>query len=137
MVETLAAVSGKTAGPDHQVILRSGKHRFLADEPEQLHGGDTAPDPYSLLLAALISCTAITLKMYAARKGWPLDNAEVECRLLTSGSSALPEIERIIFLHGALSVEQKQRLLQIASACPVHKLLSSGISIHSCLKNSD
>ena len=123
-MELLASVAGQLTGPDYQVKITGGKHTFLADEPLSLQGADSGPDPYSLVLAGLVSCTAITLKMYASRKGWPLQNAEVECRLTKADAAARPEIERIIVLKGELSEEQRQRLLQIANACPVHKMLS-------------
>ena len=132
-MEVLASASGMLTGPDYQVRMESGKHRFLADEPEQFQGLDTGPDPYSLVLSGLVSCTAITLKMYAVRKGWPLENAEVECRLIKAEAASAPEIIRTISLKGELSEEQKQRLLQIASACPVHKMLSLGNAVHSSL----
>ena len=133
-MELLASAAGHLTGPDFQVQITSGNHSFLADEPFALQGADTGPDPYSLLLSALVSCTSITLKMYAGRKGWPLEDAEVECRLTRSDAAARPEIERVIILKGDLNEEQKQRLLQIASACPVHKMLSSGNTIHSRLE---
>ena len=128
-MELLASAEGRLTGPDYQVSLKSGKHQFLADEPLELQGADTGPDPYSLVLAGLIACTSITLKMYASRKDWPLENVHVECRLIRSTSGASPEIERHIALQGNLDEEQKQRLLQIANACPVHKLLVAGVQI--------
>jgi putative redox protein len=128
-MELLASASGHLTGPDYQVQITSGNHSFLADEPPAFQGADSGPDPYSLLLSALVSCTSITLKMYAARKEWPLEDAEVECRLTRADAAARPEIERLITLKGELNEEQKQRLLQIANACPVHKLLSAGMVI--------
>jgi putative redox protein len=130
-MEVLASASGMLTGPDYQVSLKSGNHQFLADEPLELQGADTGPDPYSLVLSGLVSCTAITLKMYAARKGWPLENAEVSCRLLKADVAARPEIERLISLKGDLSEEQRERLLQIANACPVHKMLTAENAIQS------
>lgn len=109
---------------------------MILDEPLHLQGGDTGPDPYSTVLSALIACTAITLKMYASRKGWPLENVDVQCRLLKTTSSAGLEIERIISLKGSLNEEQRLRLMQIANACPVHKLLSTGATIHSSAAGS-
>lgn len=132
-MEVLASASGGLTGPDYQVEIESGKHHFLADEPADLQGADTGPDPYSLVLAGLVSCTAITLKMYASRKGWPLENAKVECMLIKPEASSPPEIIRTISLKGDLSEEQKQRLLQIATACPVHKMLSRENAVHSSL----
>ena len=135
-MEILASASGSLTGPDYQVVLACGQHRLMADEPEHLQGGDTGPDPYSLVLAGLSACTVITLRMYASRKEWPLENAEVACRLVKANPGARPEIERSIVLHGHLSGEQKERLLQIANACPVHKMLSAENTISSRLDNS-
>jgi len=132
-MEVLASASGSLTGPDYQVRIESGEHLFLADEPVHLQGADTGPDPYSLVLSGLVSCTVITLKMYASRKGWPLENAEVECRLIKADAASAPEIIRGISLKGELSEEQKQRLLQIASACPVHRMLSRENKVHSSL----
>ena len=132
-MEILAEASGHPEGADFRTVVETGKHRLIIDEPLELLGGDTGPDPYSLVLAALISCTAITLKMYAGRKNWPLENAAVTCRLFRTQPGAPPEIERSIRLEGILDENQQERLLQIANACPVHKLLSVGTQIHSHL----
>jgi putative redox protein len=132
-MEVLASASGSLTGPDYQVRIESGKHLFLADEPDHLLGADTGPDPYSLVLSGLVSCTAITLKMYASRKGWPLENAEVSCRLIKTDAAARPEIDRLISLKGDLSEEQRERLLQIANACPVHKMLTAENAVQSRL----
>jgi putative redox protein len=130
-MQILSDASGESGKKNYEVLLESGKHRFLADEPEALGGLDSGPDPYALLLSSLIACTAITLKMYADRKQWPLENVRVECHLIATESSAKAIIERKIFLQGPLLDQiQKGRLLQIADACPVHKLLSAGASIH-------
>jgi putative redox protein len=134
-LEILANASGSTGKSGYQVPIDIGPHQLLSDEPEALGGDDAGPDPYSLVLSGLVACTAITLKMYAARKGWPLENAEVHCRLIKTDAAMRPEIERSILLKGSLDDEQKQRLLQIANACPVHKLLSAENSIRSNLVN--
>lgn len=132
-MELLATASGNLDGADFRTIVACGKHKLVIDEPISLLGGDTGPDPYSLVLSALVSCTAITLKMYASRKNWPLENVHVSCKLMREDNGLLPKIERIIQLIGNLDEEQKQRLLQIANACPIHKLLSAGSEIHSHL----
>ena len=136
-MEILANASGSIGLGVYQVLIEIGHHQLLADEPVTLGGEDAGPDPYSLVLSGLISCTAITLKMYASRKNWPLENSEVTCRLFQPQPGAPPEIERSILLKGNLSEDQQQRLLQIANACPIHKLLSAGVLVHSRLRDSE
>lgn len=114
---------------DFQVQLDDGMHKWLADEPESLGGRDTGPAPASLLLSSLGACTSITLKMYAKRKDWPLDAVRVVLSMTTGAEGTA--IDRNIVLSGALSAEQRERLLQIANACPVHKILTGAIRIES------
>src|SRR3990170_2839855 len=98
-----------------------GDHRLRADERTE-HGGDnTGPGPHELLLAALGSCTAMTLKVYAERKGWPLRDAHVT--LKGEHADGRFVITRHIALTGELDAEQRQRLIEMADKCPVHKTL--------------
>lgn len=102
-------------------------HAWTADEPPELGGGNTAPTPDRLILASLGACTAITLKMVATRRQWPLTGVEVELQLNPAGAPATGnDIVRIIRLDGELSDEQRAQLLRIANACPMHKLLKIG-----------
>lgn len=123
----MRAVSvGWAEGKLAQTIAVAG-HRLRADEEIDKGGEDTGAAPHELLLAALGACTAITLKVYAGRKGWPLKDVHVE---LTGAHSADGfQITREIALDGDLDAEQRQRLIEIADKCPVHKTLTGGISI--------
>ena len=121
----------------YAVALSDGAgHAWLADEPLDAGGADTGPTPEHLLLSALGACTSITLKMYAARKQWPLQEVRVELQFNPEGKpDAGTDIVRAIALQGPLSDEQRERLLQIANACPIHKVLSGEIRIASRLES--
>jgi uncharacterized OsmC-like protein len=122
-----------------------GPHHLLADEPKTSGGSDDGPDPYELLLSALGSCTNMTLRMYADRKKWPLQEIRValthsknhanDCINCEQPAAMLNRIDRRITLIGELSPEQRQRLLEIANLCPVHKSLTAGIDIQTELVN--
>ena len=119
--------------------IRAGRHKIIADEPLEAGGTDEGPGPYELLLGALGACTAMTLQLYARRKQWPLEKVEVslshdrlhaqDCEECLTKEGKITRIERYISLTGALSDEQKSRLLEIAQRCPVHRTLTSEISI--------
>lgn len=134
-------VSGGSSGLCQTISV--GPHQMLSDEPKGAGGNDQGPDPYELLLAALGSCTNMTLCMYAGRKGWPLKEARVlltysknyakDCIDCEQPTAMLDRIERRITLIGELTEEQRQRLLAIASLCPVHRTLTSKIDIQTGL----
>ncbi len=117
------------ASTNYQVQLENGRHKFSADEPKDLGGADTAPAPDELLEASLASCTAITLRMYAERKAWMILSIEVSVSLERIEGKTF--FTRQVTIHGEVAEEQKQRLLQIAKACPVSKTLLGEIEINS------
>lgn len=112
-----------------QTTIQARTHTFWADEPAELQGTDTGATPTEYFLASLGSCTAITLRMYADRKGWDLQKIEVELSS-EKGENNHTNIQRNIILKGNITDEQHTRLLQVANACPVHKMLSNPIHIN-------
>ncbi len=137
-----------------EVTIRENNHRFTldvfsdshhwrADEPAKLGGNNTGPDPYEQLLAALGSCSAMTVRMYAGRKKWPLEDVVItlrhgrehlsDCEDCDTAGKQLDVLERDIQFIGDLSDEQRERLLQIADKCPVHKTLMGELDIRSRL----
>ncbi len=123
--------------------LLDGRHRLIADEPVAAGGNDRGPGPYELLLMALGACTTMTLRLYADRKRWPLERVSVrlqhakiyaaDCADCETKQGKLDRIERVIELEGALDPMQRQRLLEIADMCPVHRTLTSEIKIETRL----
>lgn len=123
----------------YRTVVRARTHEFALDEPTAVGGTDTAPTPYEAILAALGACTAMTLRMYADRKGWPLESVRVDLRTARSHAAdceacetsevGIQRVERQLVLDGALSDEQRQRLTQIADRCPVKQMLERGIRV--------
>jgi putative redox protein len=129
-------VSGSTAGIPYTVTFGDDLgHQWLADEPASLGGANRGPTPHHLLLSSLGACTAITLSMYAGRKGWALHGVDIELQFNPDGTPAKGgnDIRRRVALRGALSAAQRERLLEIANACPIHRVLSGEIRIATSL----
>ena len=130
-------VQGSAAGFAQEIV--AGSHHLKGDEPMSEGGTDTGPSPYDLLLAALGSCTSMTVAMYARRKGWPLDRVIVhlrhgkihaeDCADCETREGMLDQIEEDIRFSGSLTAEQRAKLLEIADKCPVHRTLTSEIKI--------
>jgi putative redox protein len=130
-------VQGSAAGFAQQIQV--GKHQLSADEPIESGGTDTGLSPYDLLLAALGSCTSMTIAFYARRKNWPLQEVVVslwhskihaaDCADCETREGKIDRIEREIRLIGSLASEQRSKLLEIADKCPVHRTLTSEINI--------
>ena len=108
-------------------IANDGTHEITADVSPTLGGTDLGMGPHQLLESALAACTAITVQMYADRKKWPLEGADVEVKFLSEGTESV--IARKIKFNGPLDEEQKARLLEIANKCPIHKVLTQPITI--------
>jgi putative redox protein len=110
-----------------QYAIQIGKHQLLSDAPVALGGENSGPEPHDLLAAALAACTALTVTMYARRKGMALEDVRV--RIEHGQMDGAYELQRHIDFIGALSADDKARLLDIANKCPVHKTLSGTIRI--------
>jgi putative redox protein len=124
--QVVVASIGRTP---YTVRLAAGGHVLAADEPGDAGGADAGPDPFALLLCSLASCILITMRMYASRKNWPLDG--VEARLIPTRKAAQP-LEAVhieLTLRGDLSDEQRERLLDIAGRCPVHRTLEPSVRV--------
>jgi len=128
----ITSVLAQTGLAKYQTTISSGKHRILADEPVINGGADTGIDPQSLLLASLGSCTAITLRMYLDRKQWPVHEISVNVELIST--DLMQSIKCHISYEGELSVDQELRLIQIANACPIHKILAKSMVIETTIK---
>jgi putative redox protein len=134
-------VHGDATGFSQQIL--AGAHALTADEPVEGGGADIGPAPYDLLLAALGACTSMTVGMYARRKAWPLESVTVrlrhsrihaeDCATCETKEGMLDRIERDVQFIGALTTEQRDKLLEISNKCPVHRTLSSEIDIQTRL----
>lgn len=130
----------------YTTTLSAGRHELIADEPESVEGGkDEGPDPYDYLLMALGSCTVMTVKMYARRKEWPLEDIYVElkhnkrhtedCYNCDDEKSKIDIIEKDLVVKGDLTQKQVGRLLEIANKCPVNRTLLGDIKIDGSIEH--
>ena len=129
-VRHVARAVGSTGSrvPAYRVDLRVGAHQLVADEPTAAGGGDVGPTPFGLLLSGLAACTAMTLRMYAARKDWALTTIDVDVRydIADDGRGA---IERTITVPTDLPADQRDRLAEIAERTPVTLAVRAGTPI--------
>ena len=107
--------------------LKIGRHRLTADEPESSGGDDNGPNPQELLAAALASCTAITVEMYAKRKGWNIDGLEVDVDYTPAERGSATTFKMVMRMPAHLSEDQVERLQVIANKCPVHRTLEGEV----------
>jgi putative redox protein len=139
MADDVRWVTSRLGGRGFHTNIHAGSHHLIADEPVSVGGTDRGPTPYELLLAALGSCTAMTLRIYADRKGWPLEAAvvhlrskhshEKDCEECATKKVDIGRVERRLELEGPLTEEQRSRLEEIADRCPVKQTLERGILI--------
>lgn len=133
------AVQAVTGPEGYRTPIQARHHALVGDEPASVGGEDTGPTPYEFLSAGLAACTTMTLQMYARRKGWPLDEAQVEvrhskihaddCAHCDTESGKIDRFTREVTVTGDLSDKQRERLLEIANKCPVHRTLHSEIDV--------
>lgn len=113
----------------YKTEIKSSTNTIISDEPKSDGGMDLGFSPYELLASSLAACTCITLRMYANRKGWELQDIKVEVNIVEEAEEKKTTIVRSIELFGCLDTEQKKRLLNIANKCPVHKILTNTIEV--------
>jgi putative redox protein len=118
---------------NYQVEVHVGTSTFLADEPVAVGGLGTGPNPYDLLSAALGTCTVLTARLYANRKGWPLSRAQASVVHHAAGAGQKDLFERVLTLEGELDEEQRARLVEIAGRCPVSQTLERGSEVRIAL----
>jgi putative redox protein len=137
-----AWVTAHLGATNYRTTITARDHTFVADEPVAAGGTDTGPTPYDLLLGALATCMSMTVRMYATRKGWSLDEVVVRLRTANPANghardcaecdvreARLTRLERQVELRGTLSDDQRARLLDIADRCPLKRTLERGLEI--------
>ena len=123
----------------YKAAISTGGHTVYTDEPVSDGGEDFGPTPKSLMIGTLGACVAVTVKLYANRKGWPLEGVDVDVQLERIPAADYPayegtsdfvhEFKQKITFHGPLSEEQRARLLEIAGKCPIHRVLTQPVFI--------
>lgn len=121
--QSRGVITARITGDSYATRLEAGEHRLVADLATDHGGAGTGPGPFDLLVAALASCVLMTVRMYAARKGWPLTGASLRAEPTHVEGSPLERVRLLLVLDGPLDDQQRARLLDIASRCPVHRTL--------------
>jgi len=125
-------VHGTIGTTKYQCTIEWRNGKFIGDEPVKSGGADTGPDPYTLLLSSLATCTLITLRMYIERKGWDIPNIAVNVNMFQTkqGEDTSNFLDRDISFPGAVvDAEQKNRLSEIAQACPISKIIEGNLKV--------
>ena len=120
------------AGLEHEIQI--GRHRVTADEPEGVGGTDAGPSPQELLAASLASCTAVTIEMYAQRKGWEIGEVVVDVDYEPAQRGSPTRFAMNVRLPKELPEEQRERLMQIGAKCPVHRTLEGEVMFKETLE---
>ena len=122
----MRALARQTRKYTHDIEVRD--HHLVADEPADAGGDDHGPSPQELLAASLAACTAITMEMYAGRKGWNVDGLEIDCDYTPAERGSPTRFELVMRMPAHLSDEQAERLRVIAAKCPVHRTLEGEVA---------
>ena len=117
----------------YETSLSNGVHVIYSDEPNEVGGKDKGPSPGDFLRMSLASCTAITLRMYANRKGFEIEQIMVEVRSEETEGKTI--FHRNVFVKGSITNEQREKLMKIANACPIHKALTNPIEVSTTISN--
>jgi len=128
-------ITASTGKDRYKTDIKTDHNTIVSDEPESLGGKNLGFTPSQLLASSLASCTGITLRMYADRKGWPLDETMIDVTFDNKPETKEHKMTMNIRVFGTLDDSQKLRLLEIAHNCPIHKLLEKSISISVVLKD--
>ena len=117
----------------YKTEIQGGNHIIMADEPEELGGGNLGFTPTELLESSLAACTAMTIRMYADRKGWDLEKAEIKVGFKRNMTTGEVTFKKEIQLFGNLQREEREKLLEMGSKCPIERMITGNISVESIL----
>jgi putative redox protein len=128
-----STVTGRIGHNHYSTIIHNDRHELIADEPANHNGTDLGFNPEELLCSALTACTAITLRMYADRKEWQVEEIKVSVQIERDAAQNITNVKRDITITGQIDEVQRARMLAIANQCPIHKILSNPIHIDTTL----